>query len=168
MFTYVYLYINILLCCFFFIGYVYEGMYRAKKGIKKLFRNNKELYKPYTQIIKKRWDKMLRKSLHAAAYWLNPVFQYDQDSFCKKPEVVNGVTDMIERYNKAGSACGLTIMAGLSKFREREDSFSRSLAFASRGTTRPGEHDIFKLLLSGVYIKIIIILFNIVSLLSIR
>ncbi|XP_052625614.1 uncharacterized protein LOC128132732 [Lactuca sativa] len=57
------------------LGYVYEGMYRAKKGIKKLFRNNKELYTPYTNIIKNRWDRMLCKSLHASAYWLNSVFQ---------------------------------------------------------------------------------------------
>ena len=28
--------------------YVYEGMYRARMGIKKLFNNNKRLYKPYT------------------------------------------------------------------------------------------------------------------------
>ncbi|XP_023746145.1 uncharacterized protein LOC111894299 [Lactuca sativa] len=66
------------------LGYVYEGMYRAKKGIKKLFRNNRELYTPYTNIIKNRWDRMLRKSLHAGAYWLNPVFQYDQENFSKK------------------------------------------------------------------------------------
>lgn len=82
------------------LGYVYKGMYRAKKGIKKLFRNNRGLYKPYTDIIKNRWDRMLRKSLHAAGYWLNPVFQYDQESFCTKPEVVAGVIDMIERYSK--------------------------------------------------------------------
>lgn len=78
------------------LGYVYEGMYRARKGIKNLFRNDRNLYKTYTNIIDARWDKMLRKSLHCAAYWLNPIFQYDQNSFCKKPEVFKGVLDMIE------------------------------------------------------------------------
>ena len=30
------------------MGYVYEGMYRACLGIKKLFNHYKRLYKPYT------------------------------------------------------------------------------------------------------------------------
>ncbi|XP_031274728.1 uncharacterized protein LOC116133189 [Pistacia vera] len=34
------------------IGYVYDGMYRAKKAIKKFFRKRKTMYKPYTEIIK--------------------------------------------------------------------------------------------------------------------
>ena len=29
------------------IGYVYEGMHRARLGIKKIFRMKKHLYKPY-------------------------------------------------------------------------------------------------------------------------
>nr|KAJ0219174.1 hypothetical protein LSAT_V11C300105720 [Lactuca sativa] len=107
------------------LGYVYEGMYRAKKGIKKLFRNNRELYTPYTNIIKNRWDRMLRKSLHAGAYWLNPV--------------VGGIMDMIERYSSAGTVDGLTLMDQLKLFREHEGSFGRKLAFASRNTTRPDE-----------------------------
>ena len=81
---------------------------------------------------------MLRKSLHVAAYWLNPVFQYDQESFCKKPEVVAGVIDMIERYSSVGTVNGLTLMDQLKLFREHEGSFGRTLAFASRNTTRPG------------------------------
>ncbi|XP_031275073.1 uncharacterized protein LOC116133510 [Pistacia vera] len=34
------------------IGYVYDGMYRTRMGIKKLFKNKKNLCKPYTTIIK--------------------------------------------------------------------------------------------------------------------
>ncbi|XP_023743437.1 uncharacterized protein LOC111891608 [Lactuca sativa] len=82
---------------------------------------------------------MLRKSLHVAAYWLNPVFQYDQESFCKKPEVVAGVIDMIERYSSVGTVNGLTLMDQLKLFREHEGSFGRTLAFASRNATRPDE-----------------------------
>ena len=37
----------------------------------------------------------MRKSIHAAAYWLNPTFQYDQDSFCKKHEVMVGLLDLL-------------------------------------------------------------------------
>ena len=46
------------------MGYVYESMYRAHLGIKKLFNHNKRLYNSYTNIIKQRWDDQLRKSIH--------------------------------------------------------------------------------------------------------
>ena len=64
------------------MGYVYEDIYRIRKGIKELFGKKKALYNPYIDIINARWDKMLCKSLHAIAYWLNPAFQYDRESFC--------------------------------------------------------------------------------------
>ena len=70
------------------MGYVYEGMYRARLGIKKLFKHNKRLYKPYTQIIKQCWDQQLRKNIHVAAYWLNPCFQYDHEIFCDKTSII--------------------------------------------------------------------------------
>ena len=76
------------------IGYVYEGMHRARLGIKKIFRMKKHLYKPHTSIVKNRWEKYLRKDLHAAAYWLNPTFQYDEN-FCRKPAVHMTVLDYI-------------------------------------------------------------------------
>ena len=56
------------------LGYVYEGMYRARKTITKIFRNKKRLFRPYTKIVKDRWDNQLRKSIHVARYWLNPTF----------------------------------------------------------------------------------------------
>ncbi|KAG6525274.1 hypothetical protein ZIOFF_015228 [Zingiber officinale] len=77
------------------LGYVYEGMYRAINGIKKLFKNKERFYKPYTNIINERWDRMLRKNLHAAAYYLNPAFQYDP-TFSTHPEITNGLFDYIE------------------------------------------------------------------------
>ncbi|KAL7611343.1 hypothetical protein Lser_V15G12631 [Lactuca serriola] len=79
------------------IGYVYEGMRRARRGIKELFKKKKELYRPYTNIIDSRWDRMLRKSIYCAAYWLNPVFQYDHANLCKKNEVFQGVLEMVEK-----------------------------------------------------------------------
>nr|KAJ0222595.1 hypothetical protein LSAT_V11C200088860 [Lactuca sativa] len=75
---------------------------------------------------------MLRKSLHAATYWLNSDFQYDQESFCKKPKVVVGFIDMIECYDSVCTISGLTLIGQLNLFRENEDSFSRTLVFASQ------------------------------------
>ena len=77
------------------IGYVYEGMHRARLGIKKIFGMKKHLCKPYTSIIKNRWDKHLCKDLHVATYWLNPAFQYDEENFCRKPVVHMAILDYI-------------------------------------------------------------------------
>ncbi|XP_012853841.1 PREDICTED: uncharacterized protein LOC105973363 [Erythranthe guttata] len=73
------------------MGYIYEGMFRARKGIMNIFKNKKKLYKPYVDIIDSRWDRMLRKDLHATAYYLNPAFQYDKSTFCTEPEIMGGV-----------------------------------------------------------------------------
>ena len=78
------------------LGYVYEGIYRVRKGIKKLFKGKKRSYKTYTNIINNHWDKMLRQSLCACAYWLNPTFQYDQNNFYRKSKIMSGLLNVIE------------------------------------------------------------------------
>ncbi|KAL0399908.1 UNVERIFIED_CONTAM: hypothetical protein Sradi_2334100 [Sesamum radiatum] len=118
------------------IGYVYEGIYRARKGIKNLFKNKKRLYKPYTTIIKSRWDRQLREDIHAAAYWFNPVFQYEQASFCQKPEVMNGVLKVITT-KEIGSKSKLLHETRL--FRDRLESFGQELAFETSKNTQPDE-----------------------------
>ena len=50
------------------MGSVYEGMYMVHLGINKLFNYNKRLYKPYTEIIKQRWDQQLKKNVHSTVY----------------------------------------------------------------------------------------------------
>nr|KAJ0207806.1 hypothetical protein LSAT_V11C500268320 [Lactuca sativa] len=52
------------------LGYIYGRMHRARKGVMELFKKNKELYKPYIEIIDHHWNKMLCKSIHCATYWL--------------------------------------------------------------------------------------------------
>ncbi|KAF1859620.1 hypothetical protein Lal_00010204 [Lupinus albus] len=78
------------------LPYVYDGMCRARKTIKNVFMNKKSLYKPYTRIIKQRWDKQLRTKLHCATYFLNPTFYYDKENFCIKPEVQQGWLDVLQ------------------------------------------------------------------------
>ncbi|XP_052623826.1 uncharacterized protein LOC128129227 [Lactuca sativa] len=103
------------------IGYVYEGMRRARRGIKELFKKKKELYRPYTNIIDSRWDRMLRKSIYCAAYWLNPVFQYDHANLCKKNEVFQGVLEMVEKTFKGDDVLNITL--NLGRFRDAEDEW---------------------------------------------
>jgi len=52
------------------LGFVYEGLSRARNIIKEMSGNNKRLYRPHTRIVKNKVDNRLRKSIHATAYWL--------------------------------------------------------------------------------------------------
>ncbi|KAL0410835.1 UNVERIFIED_CONTAM: hypothetical protein Slati_3673200 [Sesamum latifolium] len=116
------------------LGYVYEGMFRARKAIKDLFRNKKRLYQQYVDIINARWDKMLRKSLHVAAYYLNPAFQYDKEFFCEKTEVLRGLLDYIDTRVETG---GQKAYNEISIYRDRQKSFARPTALTIARSTRP-------------------------------
>ncbi|RVW33402.1 hypothetical protein CK203_094265 [Vitis vinifera] len=117
------------------MGYVYEGMYRVRLGIKKLFNYNKRLYKPYTEIIKQRWDQQLKKSIHLAAYWLNPCFQYDQENFCNKSTIIRGVMNVIDQKVLKGK---LDTMNEMKLFHDRLGSFGRELTYSSHEVLQPG------------------------------
>eukprot|EP00261_Vitis_vinifera_P037401 XP_019078644.1 PREDICTED: uncharacterized protein LOC100260439 [Vitis vinifera] len=121
------------------MGYVYEGMYRVRLGIKKLFNHNKRLYKPYTEIIKQHWDQQLQKNIHSVAYWFKPCFQYDQENFCNKPTVIGGVMDVIDQKVLKGK---LETMNEMKLFRDRLGSFGRDLAYSSREMNGGGYMDI--------------------------
>ncbi|XP_057515004.1 uncharacterized protein LOC130796653 [Actinidia eriantha] len=116
------------------MGYVYEGIYRARIGIKKVFLNKRRLYKPYTDILKQRWDNQLCKNIHAAVYWLNPAFQYDQVSFCRKSEVMSSFLDLVD----TKTTCSKTKLLDESRlYRDRLESFGRELALTTCKTTQP-------------------------------
>ncbi|XP_020705094.2 uncharacterized protein LOC110116011 [Dendrobium catenatum] len=108
------------------VGFLYDGMYRARRAIKLMFRNVKRLYKPYTSIIKRRWDSQLRQGIHCAAYFLNPHFQYDKDNFCQKPEVLQGLTELIG--NKDICPKPTVTMNEVRLFRDNLESFGKPIA----------------------------------------
>ncbi|XP_065853259.1 uncharacterized protein [Euphorbia lathyris] len=118
------------------IGYVYEGMHRARIGIKKLFKGKKQLYKPYTTVIKNRWDKMLRHSIHDAAYWLNPAFQYDKKNMCQKPEIMKSFLDMVDNQNLYNKQ---KVVQENIIYQTRKKYFSCDIALESCKTMRPDE-----------------------------
>ncbi|XP_010468265.1 PREDICTED: uncharacterized protein LOC104748298 [Camelina sativa] len=118
------------------LPYVYEGMYRARLGIKTMFRKRKPLYQPYTNIIDRRWDHMLRHDLHAAAYYLNPAFMYDQTSVCEKPEVMSGLMSLIGKQTENSKT---KLVQELRSYREREGSFSPDMALTCSKTSQPDE-----------------------------
>ncbi|KAL8528722.1 hypothetical protein ACS0TY_006249 [Phlomoides rotata] len=120
------------------IGYVYDGIYRAKKAIKDVFRHKKRLYKPFTNIIKARWDKQLRRDIHAAAYLLNPAFAYDRENMCKKKEIMDGFIEMVTTLI-GDKSIQRKCIDEVSVFQDRLGSFGRPLALDSSKTMQPDE-----------------------------
>ncbi|KAL8519837.1 hypothetical protein ACS0TY_010687 [Phlomoides rotata] len=118
------------------LGYVYEGLSRAIRGTKEIFNNQESKYKPFVDIINKRWDKMLRKRLHAAAYWLNPAFQYDPNSSLhNEPEAYKGLLGIIQDLHPDTPG----IMQEVTMFREGKKCFGIPLAKKEAKTTTPDE-----------------------------
>ncbi|XP_010468542.1 PREDICTED: uncharacterized protein LOC104748632 [Camelina sativa] len=92
--------------------------------------------KPYTNIIYRRWDRMLRHDLHDAAYYLNPAFMYDQTSFYEKPEVMSGLMSLIGKQTEDSKT---KLVQELRSYREREGSFSPDMALTCSKTSQPDE-----------------------------
>ena len=128
------------------LGYVYEGMQRAKNAIKEMFRNRKTAYQPYTEIIKSRWDNHLKRSLHATTYFLNPAFFYDEN-FIEKHQVLQGLLDLLD----VKSLCNDSIkaMKEMQVYRERKGSFDRPKVMEAAKELQPSK--IFSLIFSFIF-----------------
>ncbi|XP_050222802.1 uncharacterized protein LOC126672894 [Mercurialis annua] len=118
------------------LGYVYEGMRRARKAIKHMFKKKKSLYAPYIKILDERWDKHLRKKLHVAAYFLNPAFIYEPN-FCNKVEVMSGLLDILD--SKGVCSDGKEAIKEIKLYRDRLGSFSRQITLTTSKTLQPDE-----------------------------
>lgn len=59
------------------IGYIYEGIERAKLAIQEYYKGIEQKYQPIWDIIDKRWNMQLHSPLHAAAAFLNPSSFYN-------------------------------------------------------------------------------------------
>ncbi|KAI0529136.1 hypothetical protein KFK09_001683 [Dendrobium nobile] len=119
------------------LGFLYDGMYKARKAIKLMFRNAKRMYKPYTSIIKRRWDRQLRQGIHCAAYFLNPHFQYDKENFCQKAEVMQGLIELIG--NKDICPKSTATMNEVRLFRDSLESFGKPIALTMAKEMQPDE-----------------------------
>ncbi|PNY02045.1 hypothetical protein L195_g025349 [Trifolium pratense] len=117
------------------MGYVYDGMQRVKNSIENMFRNRKTAYQPYTDIIMARWDKHLKRDLHAAAYFFNPVFQYGHD-FNEKSRVTEAVIKLFE----VKSLCPYASKAfqEMQMYRDRKGSFGKSSVVTLVANIQPG------------------------------
>ncbi len=80
------------------MGYIYEGMGRAKEAIETFYKGNESKYLPTWKIIDSKWDRQLHSPLHAARAYLNPSLFYNEGSSIQRdPEVMRSVIICIEK-----------------------------------------------------------------------
>ena len=100
-------------------------MQRAKNAIKTMFRNRKAAYTPYTSILKMRWDKHLKRDLHAAAYFLNPDIFYSE-GFVEKANVLRSLLDLLDVETLCDDS--IAAMQEIQLYRDCKESFGRKSA----------------------------------------
>ncbi|RYR08786.1 hypothetical protein Ahy_B05g076610 [Arachis hypogaea] len=120
------------------LGIVYEGMLRSENGIKEMFKNRKSAYQPYTEIINSRWDKHLKKNLHAAAYFLNPECFFSEN-YRESPDVMRALLDLVTLHCKVNNLDSVEAMKEIHLYRDRKESFDRPEAVPAAKKLQPDE-----------------------------
>lgn len=118
------------------MGYIYVGLYQAKETMRKVLED-KSRYMPYWEIIDWRWNKELVRPLHAAGFFLNPLF-FEAIRADVSNEIFSGMLDCIERLvpdlKKQDK-----IQEELNIYRsEAAANFRRPMAVRTRRTLIPG------------------------------
>ncbi|XP_048491084.1 uncharacterized protein LOC104901267 [Beta vulgaris subsp. vulgaris] len=78
------------------MGFIYQAMTQAKDRIKENFNNVERNYKPICDIVDERWEAQMHRPLHAAAYFLNPQFQYSPN-FNANADIKIGLYTCLQR-----------------------------------------------------------------------
>ncbi|XP_022883882.1 uncharacterized protein LOC111400724 [Olea europaea var. sylvestris] len=126
------------------MGYLYEAIHVAKSEMERRFQRRKNRIAPYLQIIQNRWNSQLRKNLHAAGYWLNPSFQYDNLDMENHKQTISGLLDLIERYAYDQPDLRSKLTGEMKLFRQAQGDFRRLSAVTDRHKMAPDEWNYFK------------------------
>ncbi|XLU78359.1 hypothetical protein S245_001780, partial [Arachis hypogaea] len=118
------------------LGIVYEGMLRSENGIKEMFKHRKSAYQPCTEIINSRWDKHLKKNLHAAAYFLNPECFFSEN-YRESPDVMRALLDLVTLHCKVNNLDSVEAMKEIHLYRDRKESFDRPEAVPAAKKLQP-------------------------------
>ncbi|CAN1797914.1 hypothetical protein LINPERHAP1_LOCUS21468 [Linum perenne] len=117
------------------LGYVYKGMALIIEGIKNIYPDNESKYKPYIDIVEKRFDKHFRGDMHRAAYYFNPALAYDRTA-TPIEFVKSAVLNLFEL--KTYGTDGMAAVKELKIYEEAKGSFGRELASRGRSVLHPG------------------------------
>ncbi|XP_034692682.1 uncharacterized protein LOC117919598 [Vitis riparia] len=112
--------------------FVYELMQVMKENL-----NRQQIGDWIFKILKDRWEKTLKHPLHAAAYFLNPRFQYRR-GVGSDPYLIQSVHEVFAKLDPNAESVG-QFGNELVLFRDAKRGFSDRAAIASRSTMVPAE-----------------------------
>ncbi|XP_050102879.1 uncharacterized protein LOC126582742 [Malus sylvestris] len=117
------------------MGFIYELMDTAKEKIASNLNKVEKKYMPIWRKIDRRWDEQRHQPLHAAGYYLNPQFRYE-DGFLATDEVVNGLFACMDRMLGKGKEreeadCQLDL------YNDKRGPFADSMAMQTRKKRTP-------------------------------
>jgi hypothetical protein len=120
------------------MGYIYEGMDRAKEAIRAQYAGVQERYGPIWDIIDRRWQNQLHRPIHAAAYYLNPAFRF-RPEFKADAEVLTGLYTVIQRLSSDENSAAAIVE--LDQFNNKEGPlFSGRMAINAQTRLQPGKN----------------------------
>ena len=143
------------------LGYVYDGMLRAVRAMKEAFQQDEKMYLPFTRIMNRRWRDQLCRNIHAAAYYVNPVFHYGHERFRPPSEVYEGFCAILD--NQYIVEDNRNIANEVSRFKDRLGTYGTELAITNSQTTRPGNTCFIFALLDVSFIRCLMFLFFMLS-----
>ncbi|OVA02017.1 zinc finger protein [Macleaya cordata] len=117
------------------MGYLFDAMDKAKKGIIDAFDNKETNYLPYLKVIDRIWEEDLHSPLHAAAHYLNPSVFYNP-SFSTNKVIQKGLLDCIEGLEPNLTAQDM-ITRQITFYEDAVGDFSRPVAIRGRVSLAP-------------------------------
>ncbi|XP_068666308.1 uncharacterized protein [Aristolochia californica] len=142
------------------VGFIYEAMTKAKESIRTYYIMDESKCKTFLDIVDMRWQNQLHSPLHAAAAFLNPCIQYNQEikflglikeeflavleKLLPTPESRQDITMQIFAFKKAQG------MFGCNLARESRNTISPGLWWEQYGDSAPGLQRVAVRILSQV------------------
>ncbi|XP_034899368.1 uncharacterized protein [Populus alba] len=123
------------------MGYLYDVIHHAKEEMMRRFQKKKPRVKPFIDIINNRWDGQFYRNLYAAAFWLNPRFQYDGNIMDKHMGTISALLDVLEKYAHGNLPLQSKITSEMKFFRNAEHDFGRVSAKTNRTLMPPDDCD---------------------------
>nr|XP_011459711.1 PREDICTED: uncharacterized protein LOC105350056 [Fragaria vesca subsp. vesca] len=117
------------------MGFIFELMDAAKDKIASNLGNVEAKYAPIWKRIDNRWSPQLHQPLHAAGYYLNPQFRYEEN-FKDTEHVKKGLEDCMDRMLDGDARIQAEIQLDL--YERKLGKFGSAMAESTRKIRSPG------------------------------
>ncbi|GAB2299875.1 hypothetical protein Dimus_038588 [Dionaea muscipula] len=131
------------------MGYIYKAMDKAKETIIKSFNEREERFQTIVEIIDRRWSCQLHHPLHAAGYFLNPQYYYNDPTIEQNEDIMVGLYKCVEKLNPVLKIQD-KIMRELTLYKRSEGVFGERLAIRHRSDFAPG--NLLKYIFLSIYL----------------